>query len=311
MQLIEKISKDLNVPNAMLVEALAKSRRLVKHIKIPKKDRTYRTVYQPSKKLKIIQYWLINNIYKNLAIHPAATAFQKDTSIKDNVYNHKKGKYFLKLDFKDFFPSIHFNDFMPIVSKWIIDSKSGFDDDEISKIIKSSCFYKEDVLPIGYPSSPIISNIVMYEFDSKITTELKDHNVFGKAVYTRYADDLTFSTNIKGACGKIKNIVHRTLQASGMPRLNLNNKKTRFVSASGGSSIITGLRICYDGHVTIHKKYKDKVRLLLSLYRKGKLSSKDVPVLKGHLAYIKYVDGTFYTKLQNVYFESISEIMNA
>ena len=85
-------------PITRLDEALKNSRKLVKHIKIPKRDGTLRTVYQPSKKLKIIQYWLIENVFKHFEIHHAATAFQKDKSIKINVFVHKKGRYFLKLE---------------------------------------------------------------------------------------------------------------------------------------------------------------------------------------------------------------------
>ena len=69
MKLIKVISDNLNVPTDMLDEALKNSRRLVKHIKIPKRDGTLRTVYQPSKKLKIIQYWLIENVFKCFEIH--------------------------------------------------------------------------------------------------------------------------------------------------------------------------------------------------------------------------------------------------
>ena len=115
MELIKVISENLNVPSDMLADALKNSRRLVKHLKIPKRDGTLRTVYQPSKKLKIIQYWLIENVFKHFKIHHAATAFQKDKSIKINAFIHKKGRYFLKLDFKNFFPSIIFEDFKPFI----------------------------------------------------------------------------------------------------------------------------------------------------------------------------------------------------
>lgn len=85
MSLLETISKDLNVPVSMLIDALSRSRKLVKHIKIPKKDGSERLVYQPSKKLKIIQYWLDNHIFRNLKIHESATAYQREKSIKINA----------------------------------------------------------------------------------------------------------------------------------------------------------------------------------------------------------------------------------
>lgn len=308
MKLIETISNDINVPQEMLTGALRNARKLVKHLTIPKRNGSPRYVYQPSKKLKIIQYWLINHVFQYLDIHPAATAFLKTSSIKTNVIRHKKGRYFLKLDFKNFFPSIISNDFCPIVKNWAQKTGSTIDCNELLETVRVSCFYLDDKLPIGYPSSPIISNIVMSEFDTKITSLLTNKEEYGLSKYTRYADDLTFSTNLKGACNKIKESVESIVGSLTSPKLQLNSDKTRFVSSSGGSALITGLRICYDGHITIHRKYKDKIRLLLSLYKKDKLSDIDLRSLKGHLSYIKYADGRFYTKLQNKHLETIDKI---
>jgi hypothetical protein len=309
MELIKKISDELNLPQQMLTEALLMSRKYVKHLKIKKRDGTLRTVYQPSKKLKIIQYWLIEHIFKDFKVHPAATAFLKGTSIKTNVDRHKKGRYFLKLDFKDFFPSIHFTDLEPILHNCAKVTNQEIKVDELLQIVRDSCFYVNNLLPIGYPTSPLISNIVMYEFDSKIITALSDDDKYGKSCYTRYADDLTFSTNVKGACNNIQRLVEEVLNNMTSPKLKPNPTKTRFVTSSGGSAIVTGLRICHDGHMTIHRDYKDKVRLMISLYNKGLLSGNDILSLKGHLSYVRYVDGAFYTKLQKKHFKSINKIL--
>lgn len=310
MELIKLISENLNVPSDMLADALKNSRRLVKHLKIPKRDGTLRTVYQPSKKLKIIQYWLIENVFKHFEIHHAATAFQKDKSIKINAFIHKKGKYFLKLDFKNFFPSIIFDDFKLFIHQLIKKTNLNVEEDELSDLIRNSCFYRRDRLPIGYPTSPIISNIVMYDFDTRIVSAISDKDMYGVSNYTRYADDLTFSTDLKGACDNIKKLVEDILNDIKSPDLTLNTVKTKFVSSSGGSAIVTGLRICHDGHITIHRKYKDKIRLMLSLYSKGKLSEDEIPSLKGHLGYIRHVDGSFYTKLQNKHFMSVGKLLS-
>lgn len=308
MKVIEKISSDLNVPVLVLEESLRQSRKLVKHIKIPKntKDGSYRRVYQPSRKLKVIQYWLENNIFQNLKIHDSAVAYKKNTSVKDNAFLHQRSRFFIKMDFKDFFPSIKFIDFSDIVKE----SNDTYEEDALLDVVKRSCFYIDDILPIGYPTSPSISNAVMYKFDVGLSAEILDKDVYGEAVYTRYADDLTFSTNLKGACNSFEKLVKKKLKLMDSPNVRVNNKKTRYVSSSGGSAFITGLRVCYDGHITIHRKYKDRVRLLLSLYSKNTLKKEDIYKLKGHLSYIKFVDGMFYTKLQNKYFNEIEKIFS-
>ena len=137
----------------------------------------------------------------------------------------------------------------------------------MDKIRRACFYYKDDLLPIGYPTSPIISNVVMHEFDTQIMALLSNEDDYGKSVYTRYADDLTFSTDMKGACKEIKTLVTTELRKMESPKLKLNPQKTKYVSSSGGSAFITGLRICHDGHITIHRKYKDKIRLLSLLQK--------------------------------------------
>jgi len=258
----------------------------------------------------MIQYWLINNIFKKMNVHKCAMAYRKGISIKTNANRHSKYTYFLKIDFENFFPSITFKDFLPYIESWYESMKPDWMlNKNALQLINNSCFYKDDRLPIGYPSSPIISNIVMYNFDVLVNTMLIDNKEkFSYIMYTRYADDMIFSTNKKGVCKEIYEMVKDIIKKMKSPVLKINTRKTRFVSSSGGSAIVTGLRVCHDSHITLHRKYKDKVRLLISLYAKDSLSKGDLPKLKGHLSYIKNVDPVFYTKLQQKFFASIENL---
>lgn len=313
MKLKQKISEDLDIPIGMIDEAINAARRLVKHIKMRKRNGEIRTVVQPSRKLKVIQYWLMRNAFSAMKIHECAMAYRKMLSIKDNAERHIGQRYFLKLDFKDFFPSVEYKDLKPMLSSWHTSTHPEWDfDEEAEEIIRKACFYKGDRLPIGYPSSPVISNVVMYDFDVHVLSKLSDEkSKYGDVVYTRYADDMVFSTNRKGACKKIYKCVKAEVKQWKSPKLTINDAKTRYVSSSGGSALITGLRICYDGHVTLHRSYKDKIRLLVSLYDKGKLRKEDVASLRGHLAYARHVDSVFFTKLQNKYFKTLERFESA
>lgn len=310
MTLIQKISNDLDVPTKMLDEAVLYARDLVKYIKMKKKNGGIRRVMQPSRKLKVIQYWLIRNVFSQMKVHECSMAYRDGLSIKDNAEMHSSRRYFLKLDFQEFFPSIKYKDFRPILFSWHESTQPVWDfDKKTEKVIRKACFYKEDRLPIGYPSSPVISNIVMYNFDVTLFSPLSEEKVkYGNVVYTRYADDMVFSTDKKGACKEIHKYVNRVVRSLKSPKLALNNYKTRYVSSSGGSALVTGLRVCYDGHVTLHRRYKDKVRLLLSLYKKGQLEKEDVPKLRGHLAYVRHVDSVFFTKLNKKHFRTLERL---
>lgn len=69
---------------------------------IQKRHGGEREIAQPTKSLKIVQRWVINQYFQNSPIHKAATAYIKGKGILDHAEQHKSNKYLLKLDFKNF-----------------------------------------------------------------------------------------------------------------------------------------------------------------------------------------------------------------
>lgn len=308
MSIRDAIIEDFGVPHSLVEEALKDARIYVKTFEIPKKSGGVRKIYHPSKKLKTIQYWLIKNVFAKLPVHDCAVAYKEGVSILHNAKVHKCNRYFLKLDLKDFFPSIKYSDIIPIIDEWYkgvsVNWSLGFDDKELIRI---SCFYKEDRLAIGYPSSPVISNAVMYQFDLNVEGIVSSGN-FGNVIYTRYADDLVFSTDKKGGCKSLKKEIEYVIYKHKSPDISLNPSKTRLGSSTGGTASVTGLKMCSDGHITIQRKQKDHIRLLLSLYAKGVLKKDEYRSLLGHLAYCHYMAPAFYSKISQKYFNQIHEI---
>lgn len=307
MNIKDLISQSIDIPQSMIIDAINVSRVHVKTFTIKKRNGKPRLIYHPSKKLKTIQYWLIHNVFNMLPVHESAAAYKENTSILDNAKKHQQNKYFLKLDFVDFFPSLKYSDLEPILQKNKSVNANFTIDAELKKIIKQICFYREDKLAIGYPSSPIISNIIMYEFDSKIKTILSDAN-YGSVVYTRYADDITISTDKPNVCNEIYIKIKEFIDSSKSPKLSINSSKTKFSSSTGGSATVTGLRICHDNHITLHRKQKDHIRLLLGLFAKGTLNDDEQKSLVGHLSYCHYVEPSFYSKLSKKYFKEIAKL---
>ncbi len=213
------------------------------------------------------------------------------------------------MDFRNFFPSIKWRDLEPIINEW--HKKSSLDwelTDYAKRLIRLSCFDSNDSLPIGYPSSPVISNVVMFGLDKKIENILDNRGKYGRAIYTRYADDLVISTDKKNVCNEIRIAVSKLIDKSISPKLLLNLEKTKMGSSTSGSAIVTGLRLSANGHITIHRKQKDHIRLLLSLYKKQQLNKDEEASLLGHLAYVRYVAPQFYSKLQIKYFNEIRRL---
>ncbi len=305
MDIKELISKDLSIPENFIEEALKVARVQVKVFKIPTKSGGEREIFHPSKKLKTIQYWLIHNIFNEMHVHEAATAYKKNTSTLLNASKHRENRFFLRIDLEKFFPSITFQDFEPHLTEWHRVNKPNWNlDPGLLNLIRNVCFYKDDKLAIGYPCSPVISNIVMANFD-KDAVKIVSKEQYGKAVYTRYADDMVFSTNVPHACQAIKEEIYDLIRSNISPKITVNFSKTKTGSSTGGSASVTGLKVCANGHITIHREQKDHIRLLLSLFKKGQLVKEDEKRLIGQLSYIQHVAPDFYTKIQSKFFKEI------
>ncbi len=164
--------EDLRLPKFFLGVVLRKAWSKAYSFKIQKKGGGTRSVLHPMTGVKVIQYWLIKNIFSKLRIHSSATAYVKGTSIFSNVYQHREGLVSLKVDFQGFFPSITFSSFKPILVELF--SELGFIyDADTEELILKVCFDNQERLPIGYPTSPLISNAVLFAFDQTVSSFLK------------------------------------------------------------------------------------------------------------------------------------------
>jgi len=105
MNIKDVIAKDIDIPESMIKDSISLARQQVKKFEILKRDGNFRIIYQPSKKLKTIQYWLIINIFEKMDIHNVAVAYRDKISILDNAKLHKDNQFFLKVDLKNFFPA--------------------------------------------------------------------------------------------------------------------------------------------------------------------------------------------------------------
>ncbi|MCG5527740.1 MULTISPECIES: retron St85 family RNA-directed DNA polymerase [Halorhodospira] len=283
-------------------------RRQIKIKKIPKKDGNFRKITIPPRIFKLVQYWTIKNILHSLPVHEAATAFKPGSSIRENAFRHRDGQYFVKMDVTNFFPSIKSDDFFSVLSRMqhaeadpLLDSK---DDEDFL-----DAMFRNRACEIGYPASPHIANIVMFEKDTRIDNALRDRKQeFGNSTYTRYADDITVSIDQKGYKDEITRLVSGVVEDDSEPTLKINPNKTRFGTRRGGGAFVTGLRVLPEGRLTLHKSYKDDVRFLLKLYEQDRLERWQISALQGHLNYCSFADPDFYTRLMIKHLDSIEEI---
>lgn len=302
----EAMVRDLIVPVSLIEEGIRDAHHHVKLIKIPKRSGGTRSVYQPSSKLKLIQYWLIDNCLSKIEIHESSAAFFEGASIRANAEKHSANRYFVRVDLENFFPSIKFTDLAPRLVEWHQKARPDWPlNADSMNVIATALFDKSKRLPIGFPTSPLVANIVMASVDKLIVERLAKDKDLGFITYTRYADDMVFSGNVKGVSGKLVAAVRDLLSEIDTPKLKINEEKTNFTSRLGGSALVTGIRIRQDSTITLTRAYKDRVRLMLSRLKKG-ASLKETPrQITGHLNHIRDIDPDYFNWISSHYFDVI------
>lgn len=309
-EIINKISEDINVPEEYIIDAIEKSHYNYKIIKIKKKSGGYRKALQPSPNLKIIQQWILFNVLKTLPVSNISTAFGKGDSILKNARMHAESDFSIRIDIKDFFNSIKATDLIIKIEK-NKDIDVLYKSDGFAELLKKSCFDPGMRLPIGYLTSPTISNAVMFDIDNKLAHEARNKSEYGNSVITRYADDFVFSTDKKGACKIFLENFKHIIYKEDSPILRVNEEKTRVMSKRGGAMVITGLLINNDGLVRATKKYRDQFRLLIKLYHQGRLKESEFETLKGHISFIQNIDPVLFTKMAFKYHADIDNLFHS
>ena len=255
----------LEVPRKTLWKRVIES-KTYSSFKIRKKNSDqYRIINKPSKNLAIIQKKLnyILNLKYNSS-HKASHGFEKEKSIRTNAECHLKRNLILNLDIKDYFSSINFARVRAMFMSYFKFNN------EVATTLANICCDNNNVLPQGAATSPMISNIISYKLDKQLDRFAKRYG----CVYTRYADDLTFSTNRREFPKEIVSIeeeaivsvstnVERIIKANGF---EINTKKTR-LSDSSKAKYVTGVKV--NTKLNVNRDYIRRIRSILHTIEKN------------------------------------------
>ncbi|MEZ8915918.1 retron Ec67 family RNA-directed DNA polymerase/endonuclease [Vibrio lentus] len=275
---------------------------------ITKKSGGVRTISAPSDELKDLQRRLSDLLLDcKEVIHldnkiecTLSHGFERDRSIITNARIHRGKKNVLNLDLADFFGSFNFGR----VRGYFIANRDFKLDPHIATILAQIACYK-DTLPQGSPCSPVIANFITNSLDIKLSKLAKKNG----CSYTRYADDMTFSTR-KGSfpTSIVKNIESLTLGSKLLGEIrragfSVNDKKTR-LQFKDSRQEATGLVV--NKKVNVKSEYWRLTRAMAhSLFKTGKFqvaeqddSYRDghLSELEGRLAFIDSID--FYNNLE-------------
>lgn len=251
---------------------------------IPKKDGTSRSIFAPQRELKTIQSKLAQKLWnyqlflfgKGRKRSNISHAFEKGKSIISNANIHKNKRIIVCFDLKDFFDSFHFGRVAGFFEK----NRDYKLPREVSVTIAQLTCYKGH-LPQGAPSSPIITNLICDILDAHLLKIARKYRLD----YTRYADDLTFSTNSKIFLEQQEDFVdaiRKEIESSGF---QLNDSKTRIIYKDSRQQV-TGLVVNRKINVPV-EFYKNTRAMAMSLYEKGEFT------INGQKGTLKQLEGRF------------------
>lgn len=293
--LLPLLSRQVGLPVFDLQRIIYTAPRRYKAFEIPKKNGGMRQVAQPARELKVVQRAFVEMFLKDLPIHQSATAYRAGLSIGNNAQIHAGHGPILKLDFSNFFPSIRSEDWERYARNAGILTDG---DVRLSALLLFRQYPDQRVLrlSIGAPSSPIISNLLMFDFDRMVTAEAERRGIR----YTRYADDMTFSGQRIGMLKDMMAIVPETLRKITYPKLKLNETKTAFVTTAF-RRVVTGVVLSNDGTISLGRDKKRLLRAQVHRASQGALDVEQLQELSGYLSFVNVVEPDFLMRLREKY----------
>ncbi len=238
---LSSLERDLNIPLKTLYGISNNLGRHYREKKLPKKDGTFRTLSVPDEALKKIQRAIAEKLLAYEPVSVYAKAYKYGASVKTNAALHVNKEKLLKLDIYRFFDSISYS---AVKEKAFPSNKYS----EQIRVLLSMLCYRGEVLPQGAPTSPIISNIIMRDFDTELGAWCKDRGI----TYTRYCDDMTFSGAFDAS--EILHYVSEKLKQNGFI---LNGKKTHLLK-EGTRKTVTGIVV--NQKLNTKKDYRRQIR---------------------------------------------------
>lgn len=248
---------------------------IYQYFRIRKRSGGHRLISVPDPKLMIVQRWITSHILSELAVHRASFAFAPKSSIVGCAAQHCGARWLIKMDISGFFGSISeikvYRVFVeagysPLVAFELTRlcthapsgskrySKREWLAPGTRQPIYSYRQYHIGNLPQGAPTSPMLSNLVMRETDKRIATLAAQAGL----TYTRYSDDITFSTTGAFDRSKAMAVILGTTAILRRVGFQVNKTKTRIVPP-GARKVVLGLLV--DGALPrLTQEFRDRLR---------------------------------------------------
>ena len=267
-----------DTPYEYLRSVVSRTGGRYKHVRFKKKTpgrSRYREVHIPQEYLFYVQKWISHEILRNTTAHSASHAYHPNSHPEYAATRHCGCRWLLKFDIEDFFHAIserkvyfafrelgyprllcfelaRITTILPPDQRQEHPTKF-----EKHRAIKSYNNIDEGFLPQGAPTSPMLSNLVMRSIDNELDLLAASKNF----IYTRYSDDLTFSTTDNISLKDIKSFRKSVFSILQMNDFKINRSKTA-IRGPGARRIVLGVLVDRPTP-RLSKEYKNNLRLHL------------------------------------------------
>lgn len=295
--LLDIMARSLSLTPRYIANLANTASHRYKHFTIAKASGGRRDIYHPAKPLKAVQRWLQSGVVDRLPLHNAAAAYRKGRNIADHARTHLKSRYLLRIDLADFFESITADDIAAYLADQTAILPKGWTAADTYLFVQLVC--RDKRLTIGAITSPGLSNALCYSLDRILATQCAKADI----VYTRYADDMFFSTLVPNLLGGMHTLVEETLKAVPYPAsLKINPTKTRHSSLKRRRRV-TGIVLSTQGGISLGRRFKRVIRS--QIHRLDELAPRERTRLAGLLAHVKDIEPDFFNRLVLKYGEKV------
>ena len=257
---------------------------------IAKRSGGTRQIHAPKQRLKALLRRVQRELVAKLPVSSHAHGFVAGRSVKSGAVPHVGQPVLLRLDIKDFFPSVT----MPRVRGYLIALGYSYPVAATLAVLVTEAprqpvdidgtIYHVPVGPRacvqGAPTSPGLCNAIAMRLDRRLAGLAKQHGF----TYTRYADDMTFSGPSERAAHRLRRAAERVIREEGF---EVNAAKTR-VMRSGGRKIVTGVIV--DRVLGLSRQQRRKIRAMLHHARTRGADAKRRAQLAGLLAWVQMLN---------------------
>ncbi|MBU2583470.1 MAG: TIR domain-containing protein [Alphaproteobacteria bacterium] len=269
LQTSQDVADYLGIRHRLMIDTLYNQppNARYRHFEIPKRTGGMRPIHAPVGHTRAMQDRLLTDFKALYRPHPNAHGFIEKRSVTSNATCHTGQRWVLNIDLEGFFPSINFGRVRGLFMR------PPFEMGQAAATVCAQIVTFRNGLPQGAPTSPVLSNFIAAQLDRTLSRLARQNRL----VYSRYADDITFSTNLTqfpasvvvremvvGGGYKVRagDALELAIQKSGF---EINEKKVR-LQAHYFHQDVTGL--CVNERVNVARERVRKLRAMLHAWRK-------------------------------------------